>query len=125
MYAALKNTHLLAIAISLVLFGYRAMLMIAGSARLRSRIWRTVPHIVDTVLLASGVGLIVFWQGAPLTQLWLQVKLVLVFAYIASGSVALHYGRTLLVRQLALAVALGIFLLIVLTARTRLLPWSL
>lgn len=119
MYTVLKTLHLCAAATSLTLFLFRAQLMLRRSAALEKRLWRTVPHVVDTLLLASGVGLLFLFAGAPLAELWFQFKLVLLMAYIFFGALALRYGRTYRIRAGALVVALVLFALIVATAFAR------
>ncbi len=55
----LKTLHLTTIAISLALFILRGVWMMADSPRLQARWVRIVPHLNDTLLLASGIGLAV------------------------------------------------------------------
>ena len=56
-YAAVKGVHIAAAATSLTLFLLRAAWMLASPARLETRWVKIVPHLVDTVLLASAVWL--------------------------------------------------------------------
>ncbi len=119
MYLLLKNLHIAAVITSISLFLLRGILMMARSPRLHSRILQVLPHVVDTVLLASGVGLILVLGIALLTATWLQVKLTLLIAYIVAGSVALKRGRTYRIRLLTLAAALIIVATIIATALTH------
>jgi len=92
-YAAVKDVHVAAAATSLTLFLLRARWMLWSPARLETRWVRVVPHLVDTVLLASAVWLA--WQlGADGTRGWLAAKLIAVLVYMAAGTVALKRGRT-------------------------------
>jgi len=116
MYQTLKLVHIGLVGISISLFVYRGWLMLRQSKRLSSRLLLTVPHIVDTALLASGISLIVILANVPLTQTWLQFKLAMIFAYIVAGSVALKYGRTYRARVTAFLLALVLLAIIVLTA---------
>lgn len=116
MYLGLKSLHLLTVALSASLFVYRGYLMLARSRRLQTRFLRIAPHVIDTFLLASGVGLVLVLGGTPIMQVWLQSKLALIFAYIVVGAIALKYGKTYRVRATALLIALLLLGLIVLTA---------
>ena len=48
---------------------------LAGAAWVRGRVARTLPHAVDTVLLASAIGLAWLLQLNPLTTPWLAAKI--------------------------------------------------
>ena len=117
-YSAIRGLHVAAAAISLALFLLRAAWMLASPTRLQLRWVKVVPHVVDTVLLASALWLA--WQiGAEGTRGWLAAKVVGVLVYIAAGTVALKRGRTRGVRVAALVVALATFGYIVSVALTK------
>jgi len=117
-YAAIRQLHVAAAALSLTLFILRAAWMLASPARLQTRWVKIVPHCVDTALLASALWLA--WQlGADGTRGWLAAKVVAVFIYIVAGMVALKRGRTRRVRVAALAVALATFGYIVSVTLTK------
>lgn len=117
-YAAIRQLHVAAAALSLALFVLRAAWMLASPARLQMRWVKIAPHCVDTVLLASALWLA--WQlGADGTRGWLAAKVIGVLVYIVAGTVALKRGRTLGVRVAALIVALTTFGYIVSVALTK------
>ncbi|UTF60483.1 SirB2 family protein [Gilvimarinus sp. DA14] len=88
-YMALKHTHLLLVVLSIGLFFVRFLAREAGAGFIRAKFFKIAPHIIDTCLLASGIGLILV-VGYPLWPInWLTVKLLLVVAYILSGVVAI------------------------------------
>ena len=118
-YPTALFTHLTAIALSVSLFVLRYGWMLAGSSRLQHRLLRVLPHVVDTVLLASGVWLIVLTRQYPLASAWLTVKLLAVVVYIVLGSIALRRGSTLRVRAVAGIAALLTIGWIVLVALAR------
>ena len=89
MYLALKHLHLLTIALSLGLFLARWLGGFWQARWLRWKPVRIVPHINDTLLLLTGIALIVVSAQYPWNQGWLAVKLVLVVAYIGIGYGAL------------------------------------
>lgn len=93
--------------------------MMQGSSLLKHPLLKVSPHIVDTCLLLSGLGMAISYYSAFYTQDWLMVKLSAVVMYIFAGSIALKYGRTKVIRLGALIIAWSIFFYIVLVARTR------
>jgi uncharacterized membrane protein SirB2 len=93
--------------------------MLAGSRRINTRLVRVVPHIVDTVLLASAITMAVLASLSPLQQPWLLAKIVALLGYIVLGAIALRYGRTRKQRATAFAAALAMFTYIVAVALTR------
>ena len=117
-YAAIRAVHVASAATSLALFLLRAAWMLRSPERLQLRWVKVVPHLVDTVLLASALWLA--WQlGVEGTRGWLVAKVVGVLVYIGAGMAALKRGRTLRVRIAALVVALATFGYIVSVAITK------
>ncbi len=118
MYMALKHTHLLLVAISLSLLLLRFGLSLKDSPLLQRKFLKIAPHVVDTLLLLSAVGLMLTISQYPFVTPWLTEKLFGVLAYIALGVMALK-GRTLLLRSFGLAGALGWLVLVVKVAITK------
>jgi uncharacterized membrane protein SirB2 len=118
-YLLLKHLHISLAALSGALFMLRAAWMLADSPRLQHPWVRRVPHMADSLLLATALAL-AFWSGqTPANSPWLAAKLVALVAYIVLGAIALRYGRTKALRCAALAGALACFGYIVVTARTK------
>ena len=118
-YLLLKHAHMSFAAISGVLFLMRGVWMLAGSPMLQKTWVRSLPHVIDSLLLASAVAL-AWWGGwSPAASPWLGAKIGALAAYIVLGSVALKYGPNRLVRLAALVAALGCFAYIVATAVTK------
>lgn len=90
--------------------------MITDSAYLQRRWVKVLPHVIDSVLLFSGVSLAVLLQQNPLQQQWLQVKLLLLLLYIVLGSIALKRGRNKFQKTVAWLGALLVVLAIVVIA---------
>jgi uncharacterized membrane protein SirB2 len=123
-YLVLKFVHVGAVAASFGLFALRGLWMLQAPARLRLRWVRIVPHVVDTVLLASAIALAVLTAQYPLQQPWLTAKVLGLLVYILLGMVALH-GSVRGLRAIAWILALAVFGYIVAVAHTRaVLPWS-
>ncbi len=123
-YASLKFTHISCVAISYVMFVLRGIWMMRESALLQRRWVKIVPHLVDTLLLASAVALAVMSHQYPLSNRWLTAKIVGLLIYIGLGTVALKRGKTRRTRVTAWLAAQAVFFYIVAVAITRQpLPW--
>jgi len=118
-YAALKLIHQGAVAISITGFFARGAGALAGAGWARGRAARTLPHVVDTVLLATAVALAWMLRLNPLDTPWLAAKIVGLLAYIGLGMVALKPGRPVAVRGAAWIAALLCFAQIAATAITK------
>lgn len=118
-YLALKHLHLTAVILSFVLFVLRGLWMLADSSQLQRRWVRIVPHLVDTVLLASAIGLTLMLRQYPFVNGWLTAKVLALIAYIILGSIALKRGPTKPIRAVAWVAALATFGYIVSVALTR------
>ncbi|WP_084404009.1 SirB2 family protein [Marinobacterium litorale] len=119
LYTTLKHIHLLTVAVTILLFLFRAALMLWWPNQLRKRWIRVVPHINDTVLLASAIGLMLTIGQYPLVNHWLTAKLMALLAYILLGSLALHRGRSRRIRLLSLVGALVSLGYLLAVARTH------
>jgi uncharacterized membrane protein SirB2 len=118
-YPMLKHLHMSFAMLSGALFLLRGMWMLRASPMLGQRWVRIVPHIVDTVLLASAIGLALWSSQYPFAQGWLSAKLLALIGYIGLGTVALKRGRTPGIRAAAFAGALLLFVYIVSVARSK------
>jgi uncharacterized membrane protein SirB2 len=121
----LKSIHITCVALSYSLFFLRGVWMLRDSSLLRQHWVKTVPHLVDTVLLASAIALA--WQlgVSPLEHTWLASKIVALLLYIGIGSVALKRGKTKRLRLFAWLTAQVVFFYIVSVAVTNdPLPWK-
>ncbi|KLN66089.1 SirB2 family protein [Vibrio sp. VPAP30] len=109
MYEGLKHFHLLTIAISATLLSVRFAMMMAHSQLLEKKFFKVFPHINDTCLLLSGIGLIFITGFMPFTPAapWLTEKITCVLAYIALGFFALKLGKNKLLRTFSFFGALG------------------
>ena len=118
-YLALKALHVGCAILSIAGFAARGVLMLRGSQLLETRWLRVVPHVVDTVLLASALWLTILIDQYPFVEDWLTAKVLALVAYVVLGSIALKRGRTKGVRTVAFALALGVAAYIVTVALTR------
>lgn len=119
-YAPLKHLHMTMALLSLVLFiGRWSWLQIDATALQRRRWLKILPHVVDTVLLLSAIGLVIVLarMGVPLH--WAGAKVVGLVVYIALGVIAIKRGRTRGIRVAAFAGALLTFAYIVAVAFSK------
>lgn len=93
-YEQLKAAHVACAIFSYALFFTRGVWMMRGSPMLARRWVRVVPHVIDTLLLASAIALLVLLGLNPVTTPWLAAKIVGLVAYIGLGMVALRRGPT-------------------------------
>lgn len=88
----------------------------AGSARLRSPVVRTLPHVIDTVLLVSALGAAALLHRYPFVDDWLTAKFFGLLAYIVLGHITLWRVTNNRQRAAALMGTLAVFAYIVLVA---------
>jgi uncharacterized membrane protein SirB2 len=118
-YQSLKHFHMGCAALSGTLFLLRGRWMLRASPMLQQTWVRIAPHVIDTLLLASAIGLVVWSHQYPGQQPWLSAKLLALVGYIVLGTIALKRGRTKGQRQAAFVAALALFLYIVAVAATK------
>lgn len=118
-YLALKTLHVSCVAASYSLFFVRGAWMIRASPLLHLPWVRILPHIVDTLLLASAVAMAVMIRQYPFVSGWLTAKLLALVLYIALGMVALKHGKTRRARVAAWIAAQSVFFYIVAVALAR------
>ena len=118
-YSLLKQLHLGTIALTLALFVLRGFWMMRESPRLQARWVRIVPHLNDSLLLASGISLAVLTRQYPLVNAWLTAKFFALILYIVLGTIALKRGQTRSQRIAAWIAALLVFGYMVAVAVTR------
>ena len=118
-YAVLKLIHVGCVATSYALFVLRGVWMLWASPMLQRRWVRTLPHVVDTLLLASALTMALMNGQYPFTAGWLTAKVLALAAYIGLGMIALRFGRSRLIRIAAWLMAQMVFFYIVAVALTR------
>ena len=118
-FFVLKTIHVSCAALSFALFFLRGIWSFNGSTIMRQRWIKIVPHVVNTALLTSALGLAYTVGQYPLVDGWLTAKFFALLLYIGLGSVALKYGKTRRARQAAWLAAMAVFAYIVLVAVTH------
>lgn len=107
MYDIVKHIHLVAIALSVVLFLLRFVLNTMKSPMLQKKWLKILPHIVDTLLLLSAATLCVLLKQYPFVDAWVTEKLLALVMYIFMVTLALKLGRTAFMRGIGLVGALS------------------
>ena len=115
----IKHIHILCAGLTITLFFIRGIWMIRESPVFRQRWTRILPPIVDTVLLVTGLTMMVRIEQYPIADEWLTAKLSAVLIYVCFGIVGLNRGRTRNVRIFFWCAALLVFVYVVSVARTR------
>lgn len=118
-YLALKHLHVTCVILSGLGFGLRGWWMLRASPLLKTRAARSIPHVIDTLLLGSALAMAWMSGQYPFVQGWLTAKVLGLFAYIGCGTMALKRGRTERERVFFLVLALLAFAYIVSVALTR------
>ena len=118
-YALLKTIHQAAVVISFAGFFVRGVGMLNDATWLRHRAVKTLPHVVDTILIVSAVWLAWILRLMPANAPWIGAKIIGLLVYIAVGMIALRFGRTKGVRASAWIGAMLVFGYIVSVAVTK------
>jgi uncharacterized membrane protein SirB2 len=118
-YAAIKLVHQSAVVLSLSGFFIRGAASLAGAGWIGSRLARTLPHVIDTVLLLSALMLAWMLRLTPGNAPWLLAKVAGLLVYVALGVVALRPDRSPPLRWAAWIGALAIVAWMVSVAVTK------
>lgn len=94
-YGTLKLIHVSAVALSFCGFVARGLGSLREASWVRTRTARTLPHLVDTVLLLSALAMLWIIRLSPWAMPWLRAKLIGLVVYIVLGILALRGVRTL------------------------------
>lgn len=101
----LKQLHVALAFLTACSFCLRAYWMLTRSAHLRAPWSRWLPHVVDSLLFATGLTMAIGISISPLAHPWLAAKLLAIVVYVVAGSIALKRGRTRSARLAALALS--------------------
>lgn len=113
----LKTLHLILIFSSLASFIGRVLLLQFKPEALQSKLSRIAPHVLNTLLIISGVALVLMngWLDGDFG--WIISKFILLLAYVAFGVMCMH--NVGVKRWVYLAAALACFVLIFVIAITK------
>ena len=105
-YILLKQIHIMLAVTTLINFVIRGYWMIIDSSLLHSKWVKTIPHVIDTLLLSSAVALMIMAGFYPWFFDWVTAKILLLLLYIVLGTIALKRGKTKAQRIAAFIAAL-------------------
>lgn len=109
MYLLLKVVHVSCAVATISGFILRVYWMLVGSHLLQHKVTKIAPHVVDTLFLLAGVGLLFVMSLNPFTQGWLLAKFGGLIIYILLGTIAIKRGPTLQIRAIAAVAAISVF----------------
>ncbi|MEM7194287.1 MAG: SirB2 family protein [Pseudomonadota bacterium] len=75
-------------------FLIRGVLAVTQSRLLDARVAKTLPHIIDSFLLISGITLMVTTSLWPTNNPWLWAKWLALLVYIGFGLLMLRWGHS-------------------------------
>lgn len=88
MFAVIKHIHVWLVLLSIGGFAVRFLWLMGNSSKLQLRAVKIAPHVIDTLLLVTGVTLAVMLRYSPFDYSWFSIKLLLVITYIGLGITA-------------------------------------
>lgn len=119
LYVPLKHLHVTCVALSFVLFFLRGIWHLRDTAMIRRTWVRVLPHLVDSVLLTTAVGLALILRQYPLVDDWLTAKVAALLLYIGLGIFAFRFASDKKQQVIAWFAALCVFGYIVSVALSR------
>ena len=87
-YATLKTVHIASVVLSFALFAIRGGNVLSGKAAPGGTVLRMLPHVINTVLLASALAMVFITKQWPFVYPWPTVKLLGLVAYVVFGVLA-------------------------------------
>ncbi len=118
-YLLIKYLHMGMAYLSISLFIFRSLLSVLESRLLHNKLFKTLPHVIDTLLLVFAVWLMTIIKQYPFVDAWLTAKLLALLIYIAVGTIAIKRGKSAVVRLWASIFAVLIFAYIIGVAKTH------
>lgn len=118
MYLLLKHLHLTFVALAFLVFLIRGILLLMNSALLDKKLLKIAPHIINTIMLISGIVLAVHLGISPGEQPWLLAKIIGLVVYIGLGVAAFKVPNAL-ARKVLWVDAIIIFAYIMSVAITK------
>jgi uncharacterized membrane protein SirB2 len=119
LYGFIKVIHVSCVVLSISGFVLRGIWLMRDSLLLQHRYTKRLPHVVDTLLLASALVMVFMSGQYPFVENWLTAKVVALLVYISLGFVAMRFGKTKRVRITTWALAILVFGYIVAVALSR------
>jgi len=119
MYMMAKHLHLTAVALSILFFVFRFIWSQFDAQALSKKWVKILPHVIDTILLASAIWLCVILSQYPFANAWLTFKLIGVVLYIVLGLFALKKAKSTVGRWAFFVAALAVLMATAMVAVTK------
>lgn len=119
MYMIAKHLHLTAVGLSILFFVFRFIWSQFDASSLSKKWVKILPHVIDTVLLASAIWLCILLSQYPFVNAWLTFKVIGVVLYIVFGLFALKKAKTTLGKWGFFVAALGVLMATAMVAVTK------
>lgn len=118
-YELLKLVHILCVLISGTLFIYRYVRLSTKPEQALAKALKVVPHINDTVLLASAIGMLSLIGLNPFTTPWLLAKILALAGYVLLGTVCMRSRPGSRRQTVSFVAAISVFAYIVLVGISK------
>lgn len=118
-FAILKTLHVSCAVLSVTGFTLRGVWALRENPLREGRVAKTLPHLIDTCLLGSAVGMLVIWGVSPMALPWVMAKILALLLYIGLGMLALRFAQTFRSRLAAYVSALCMAAYIIAVALTH------
>jgi len=118
-YLLLKHVHTGLALISIFGFVVRWCWRMVDSPLSSTKLVRILPHVIDTVFLATAFGMLFAAGYAPIGAAWLTAKITGLVCYILLGMVAMHTAPSIKRSLPAFIAAVLVFTWIVSVARLK------
>lgn len=119
LFEYLKAVHVGCALLSVSGFALRGYWRLSDSPCVRHRLTKVLPHLLDTLLLGSAVGMLSVWGVSPFAFPWLTAKLTALLIYIGLGMVVMRFASTWAVQCLAYIAALAVAAYMISVAYTK------
>ena len=107
LFAILKLLHVCCAVVSIAGFALRGYWALTDNPLRQAGPSRVLPHVIDTLLLASAIGMLVIWGVSPLELPWVLAKLLALLVYIGLGMMVMRFAASRRNRLLAYLGALA------------------
>ncbi len=119
LYHLLKLAHVSGVLISGALFVYRYARLSRYPDQPLARALKVLPHVNDTLLLVSAIGMLRLAGLNPFTTPWLLAKIVALLAYVVLGATCMRSLPGSSRQSLTFVAAIIVFAYIVLVAVSK------
>lgn len=109
--------HITFVIISLISFISRVLLLTLKAPCLNNKFFKISPHVIDTILLLSGINLVIQNQWLEGEFMWILAKFAVLVIYIGFGVMVMK--TTGIKRWLAFLIALSCYGYIIAIATTK------